>query len=141
MIVWATYDVKVLTLWQLVSREAPAVLALDNKIQRPVHLAIQPLDVPLLVCFTLPLDGSFDRHEIRLWDHLRILTDSRLSILEKAVHDIVLTAQLITDHQLIIPRPAALALEDTELLGHGTFALLDLEVPIEAAGCVGLVVD
>lgn len=132
---------QVLILGNHIGREDPAVPALDNQVQRAVELAVQPAHVALLVGLGDPADGGLDGDDVLGVDDLCVVADAGLGVLEEGLDDALLVAELIADAELVVPRLGALAVVDAQLLGDGALAVLNLEVPVEAAGRVGLVVD
>lgn len=124
-----------------VSGETPAVLPLDHKIQSPLHLSVQALEVALLICLALPGQGSVHGHHILGGDDFSIVADSGRRVLQEAVHHMLLRAQRVTNLELVVPGLGALALVDADFLCHGTLALLYFEVPIEPLGGIWLEVD
>lgn len=124
-----------------ISREPPAIFTLDNKVQRPLQLPIQPLDILLLIRLRLTSQRALDGDHILSGDNLGVIANARLGVPEQALDQALLRAHLVADSQLVLPRARALAVVHAELLGHGALALPDLEVPVEPARRVGLEVD
>lgn len=133
--------VEVLSRWDDVGGEAPAIFALDNKVQGALQLAIQPPHVTLPVRLGLAPSRQLDGSNVLAGDELGILADAHLCILQEALDDALLAAEGVTNLELILPSRGALAMVHTQLLGDGALALGNLEIPFHAAGRVGLEVD
>lgn len=124
-----------------ISREAPAILALDDQIEGPVQLTIQPPHIASPVGLRLPATRQLNGNNILLGNQLSILTHADLGVLEQALEKVLLAAQGVADLELVLPGGGALAVVHADLLGDGALALPDLEVPLHAARRVGLEVD
>lgn len=131
------YLVEILVL-ENIGREAPSIRPLDDKIQRLLHLAIQPPHVLVPIRLGQPLRGPLHRHDVLRRNDLSIVADPRCSVLEEALQDRLLRAEPVADPQLVVPGVRVLALVRPQLLGHSAAALLDLEAPVQLRRRVGL---
>lgn len=121
-----------------VSREAPPIRPLDNEIESLFHLAIQPPHVLCLIRLGQSLRGPLHGDHVLWRNDFRIVTDPRGGILEQAVQDGLLRAELVTDSQLIVPGLGVLPVVRSQLFGHCAASLLDLEAPVQLRSRVGL---
>lgn len=129
---------KILRRSNIISRELPPLLPLNDQIQRLLQLSIQPPHVVFPVCLRLSFQRRLNSHNVLVRNHLRIITNPRLSILEQTAHNTRLVTQLITHFELVIPRLRVLALVHAEFFGHCALALVHFEVPVQAARRVRL---
>lgn len=114
------------------------LLPLDDKVNRPIHLAIQPLRVALLVSLGAPGRRPLDRDTVVVIDPLAILADPHLGIGEQHVHQRLGAARLLPQRRLVVPRVRRAAAVAAQLARHAAAALAHLEAPVQVCGRVAL---
>lgn len=124
-----------------VGREAPAVLALDNQVQRLLELPVQAPHVIPVVRLGRARQRGGGLDEVLGRDELRVVADALLGVAQQRPGRRGRVRQVVAHQQLVVPGARAAGVVVAEVLGDGAAALADLEVPVEAPRRVGLVVD